>query len=151
MILTRPHRHYFAKKFDTIIRKYEAERVNALADAERPTTIWPNRIATFLRHGGADLSVVAEANEATGNIEKKQKKQGIIRKLRPDMIRRMDDAPRLINPSGFAVPLKNSSTVHSNGHSVATAHLSFAAKPSWNEDNKPARRSSIGYDASDRK
>jgi hypothetical protein len=54
--------------------------------------------------------------EPTIREKKKKKKKGLIQKFTPDMIRRVDDAPRLVNPSGFAVPLRKEPTIQPNGH-----------------------------------
>lgn len=79
---------------------------------------------------------VKEANRDEGE------KTNINRKVRPDMIRRMDDEPKRINPSGFAVPLKKVPTAHSTGHP------SFAIPT---DNSKPvARRNSTGYDTENR-
>lgn len=56
-------------------------------------------MVAFLRPGKGP-SVVAEDN-SEGSKSDRQSKSGIIRKLRPEMIRRMDDAPKLVNPSGW--------------------------------------------------
>jgi len=56
---------------------------------------WPHRFIAFF--SGRHLSV--EDEEQVG--EEVKKESGVIRKLRPDMIRRMDDAPKLVNPSGW--------------------------------------------------
>ncbi|RDB25358.1 Low-affinity potassium transport protein [Hypsizygus marmoreus] len=163
-IVVYQRRHYFAIKFEHVLKaNAEREAAAALADTSKRSTNWPNRISTFLRGGGGDLSVVAEDNEGNRVEEQKKKKKGLMHKLRPDMIRRMDDVePKRINPSGFAVPLKKISTTHS---SAPNGHLSFAAAaalPGHNElhidhlegHNHPeplskptSRRNSIGYDA----
>lgn len=88
-------------------------------------------------------------NEGSENKEE-GRKTGLIRKLRPDMIRRMEDVePKLINPSGFAVPLKIVSTTHSG----QPGHLTFTASVSSHErHSKPgSRRNSIGYDGEGRR
>ncbi|KAF9464972.1 cation transport protein-domain-containing protein [Collybia nuda] len=152
-------RHYFAKKFDSIIAKYEAERAaSALVDAEKTGLTnkpWARKMATFSRHRDTNIPTATEAIQTTTHVEKKlehkPRKQSIIKKLRPDMIRRMDDAPKLINPSGFAVPLKHAPTSPSNGHIIPTPYFPFSGKAHLNKDPKLVRRSSIGYDASNGK
>lgn len=73
-----------------------ADLVREDVEQRRP---WPHRMAAFFRPGRG-LSVVAEES-SEGSKSDRNAKRGIIRKLRPDMIRRMDDAPKLVNPSGW--------------------------------------------------
>lgn len=46
------------------------------------------------------LSTVEELSEDEPT-SKERKAKSVLQKLRPDMIRRMDDAPKLVNPSGW--------------------------------------------------
>lgn len=111
------YRHYFAKTFEHIIG-VEVDRLAAikveqqLAAASAGNTVdskggWSRRI--FRRKTG--LSTVPEdsTNGDARTIPKDSAKR-----LRPDMIRRMDGRPKLVNPSGRitesgAVPMKHSS------------------------------------------
>ncbi|KAI0317188.1 cation transport protein-domain-containing protein [Amylostereum chailletii] len=68
---------------------------------------WRARLFSLFRRGSR-LSTIAEVNEdalstpAKGGSWKERKNSGHdSRKLRTDMIRRMDDAPKLVNPSGW--------------------------------------------------
>lgn len=93
---------------------------------------WTGRIGTFMQRSTA-LSVVQEEDATVTQRkeprkdQKKEQKKGIIQKLRPDMIRRMDDAPKLVNPSGWisdgpAEPLKKAPSAQpSHEPSVAFA------------------------------
>ncbi|KAF8891820.1 cation transport protein-domain-containing protein [Infundibulicybe gibba] len=113
-------RYYFARKFEHIIEAATSRKVGgAVADAEKNSQPWPTRFVTFLRQGRG-LSVVAEDSKE-GSAES-ERKGGILRKLRPDMIRRMDDAPKLVNPSGWisegkAMPARRSSMAQSRHES----------------------------------
>ncbi|KAF5380579.1 hypothetical protein D9615_004675 [Tricholomella constricta] len=140
-VVVYQRRHYFAIKFRHVLKaNAEKKAAEALAHAGKRETNWPNRISTFLRGGRTDFSVVTEVTEKRDA----EKKKGIIRKLRPDMIRRMDDEPRRINPSGFAVPLKKATTTHIS----QPGHLSFAPSSSNHEHipQSTSRLSSTGYD-----
>lgn len=132
-------RYYFAKKFEFIIEAAEEEKaVGVLVNPKKRSASWSSRIATFLRPGG--LSMVARSNGVDRDMEKKG---GIIQNLRPDMIRRMDEAPKRINPSGFAVPMKRISTGQNGGQTtIQTGQLSFAPPLDGDRSHpQPTRRS----------
>lgn len=57
---------------------------------------WPHRFIAFF--SGKKLKVVDKEKDVK---EAKKGQKSALRKLRPDMIRRMDDAPKLLNPSGW--------------------------------------------------
>jgi hypothetical protein len=118
-------RHYFAKKFEFIVKSAsEKKAADVLVNAQQRPVSWASRIATFLRPGSSSKAV-ATVNNLAGDMEKKA---GIIRNLRPDMIRRMDEAPTRINPSGFAVPMKRIPTSQNGVQTTThTGQLSFAA------------------------
>ncbi|KAG2055487.1 TrkH-domain-containing protein [Suillus hirtellus] len=101
MVYTR--RYYFAKTFDHIIgveaarqAAIKAKQQIATASAEnsvRSKDGWSRRI--FRRK--TNPSTVPE-DSASGDAQTTPK--GSTRRLRPDMIRRMDGQPKLVNPSG---------------------------------------------------
>ncbi|KAF8070723.1 cation transport protein-domain-containing protein [Lyophyllum atratum] len=133
-------RHYFAIKFEHVL-KANAERKAAetLANPERRPPTWPNRVSGFLRRVRTDVPILPEVPEA---FRDEEKKKDVNQKLRPDMIRRMDDEPKRIDPSGFPVAPKKASTVHA----AQPSHLSFAPSSSDHERAQPkSRRSIIGY------
>ncbi|KAG6841410.1 hypothetical protein C0991_011304 [Blastosporella zonata] len=125
--------HFFAIKFKHVL-KANAERHAAEVSARVPTSTWINRVSTLLRGGREDHFDIADASQNGSGTTKEQKK-GFIQKLRPDMIRRVDDEPKRINPSGHAVPLKKIPTVH-----TATGHLSFAPSPLSHDHTKSISR-----------
>jgi hypothetical protein len=117
------HRHYFAKKFDHIVAAEMAARAarKLRDDNAEPVRTWPHRFTTiFRRRTGLSTVVEAAEEDQPGNEDRR----GVImRKLRPDMIRRMDDAPRPVDPNGWisegqSVPMKGVSTAHSNHQRV---------------------------------
>ncbi|KAG5647075.1 hypothetical protein DXG03_001445 [Asterophora parasitica] len=137
--------HYFAIKFKHVLKANAEKRASeTLTNAEkRGLSNWPSRISTFLRGGHADISVVTEVTE---NRQEGERKKGLIQKLRPDMIRRMDDEPKRINPSGFAVGLKKpQAPTTTEPH---PGHLSWAPSSSDHKyvPQPSSRRSSVGYD-----
>ncbi|KAJ7772100.1 cation transport protein-domain-containing protein [Mycena maculata] len=98
-------KYYFAKKFEHIIEAAKAKAL-AIEETEKTPPPWPRRINTLLSR--SMLSAVQETSregsrsrERTLDQDEKPKKKGFMRKLRPDMIRRMDHPPQLVNPSGW--------------------------------------------------
>jgi hypothetical protein len=78
-----------------------------------PVRPWPHRFTTIFRRRTGLSTVVEVAEEDQPCHERSER--CIMRKLRPDMIRRMDDAPRPVDPSGWisegqSVPMKGVST-----------------------------------------
>ncbi|KAF7969625.1 hypothetical protein HWV62_26803 [Athelia sp. TMB] len=130
-------RYYFAKKFEHIIAAELAKRAAHKLEAgipsddlykktpSSPPPAWPQRLTTLFRRR-TNLSTVQESPSSPSSLpppEKKEKKEkehdaGALKKLRTDMIRRMDDAPRLVDPSGWvsagqsvAVPMERTPTL----------------------------------------
>lgn len=95
------YRYYFARKFEHILASEAAQQAeNILREDKEQQIPWPHRMLARLRPGGG-LSVVAEESSEHSTPDQRSTGNGIIRKLRPDMIRRMDDAPKPVNPSGW--------------------------------------------------
>ncbi|KAJ3511772.1 hypothetical protein NLJ89_g3904 [Agrocybe chaxingu] len=95
MVLIR--KYFFAKRFEHIIQAIAAEKAAKMVErAEKENKPWPHRIKAFFT--GRSVDVV---DEELARTESPNSRSSVIRKLRPDMIRRMDDAPKLINPSGW--------------------------------------------------
>lgn len=97
LTLMFPSRYFFAKKFQNMLEAAAAKRAaSMIAEAAKENKPWPNRFIAFFT--GRKLSVIDE--ERIPRDETKPS-GGVHPKLRPDMIRRMDDAPKLVNPSGW--------------------------------------------------
>lgn len=110
------HRYYFARKFEHILVSEVAQKAaNILREDKERQEPWPHRMLARLRPGRG-LSVVAEESSEGSTPDQRSTGNGIIRKLRPDMIRRMDDAPKPVNPSGWVTEDKAPSL--RNGTSV---------------------------------
>ncbi|KAF8633452.1 hypothetical protein AX17_004621 [Amanita inopinata Kibby_2008] len=93
-------KYYFAKKFKHIIAAAMAHRLPTITVSGPPETGgvrgWWNRIKTH-------RPLEKQPSEGDGDVHTKSdisRTAGIIRRLTPDMIRRLDAAPRLVNPSG---------------------------------------------------
>ncbi|KAG7449729.1 uncharacterized protein BT62DRAFT_928462 [Guyanagaster necrorhizus] len=117
-------RRYFAKKFRRIIAETSAVHI-APIDAEEKYVPWFRRIFTSRNK----TVTVTEVGRDKG-AETERRSCIIRKKLRTDMIRRMDDAPKRVDPNGWisegrTIPLQRFSTVQSNQD--VPRHLSFAS------------------------
>ena len=85
-------RYFFAKEFQHILEAASAKKAAGLSlqPAENHTKSWFKRLMAFIT--GHPMVVVDVDAAAVGGRT--------IRKLTPDMIRRMDEPPKPINPSG---------------------------------------------------
>ncbi|KAF9012537.1 cation transport protein-domain-containing protein [Cyathus striatus] len=110
MVLIR--RYYFARKFQHIIEAAAARKSDDHMFGTDHN--WKRQVAAMFRpNEGLALTI----EESEGKESKSEKAHGT-RKVRPDMIRRMDDAPRPVNPSGWVSEgkaiLHKMPSVHSN-------------------------------------
>lgn len=128
-------RHYFAIKFSHVLKANAEKHAEEIARTGQRNS-WSHRVSTLLSKRSLDVT----------HIEKKEKKKGIIRKLRPDMIRRMDDAPKLVNPSGYAVPLEKAPTLQN----VKSGHLSFVPA-TVGHDHDHTQRNTIDFEEDDKR
>jgi hypothetical protein len=83
-------RYFFAKKFQHIVEIAAAKKAAGLSlqPAANHRKPWPKRLTAFITGSPVVNADVVDNESMT------------IRKLTPDMIRRMDEPPKLINPSG---------------------------------------------------
>ncbi|GLB37716.1 putative cation transport protein [Lyophyllum shimeji] len=129
-------RHYFATKFKHVLRanaKRQAAEIRAPKDR---SSRWPDRISTLLGRRQTD-----RADHTASHDRWDGDKKGINQGLRPDMIRRMDDELKRVNPSGMAVPSEKPSSMDG----AQTGHLSFAPPPfGHNQARTKSRRGSLG-------
>ncbi|KAF8841742.1 TrkH-domain-containing protein [Paxillus ammoniavirescens] len=117
-------RYFFARTFEHIIQAEAARRAAPKVEAFPESATSTGRRGSgwrppslFRRRNGLIMSPVAEetASEGGGSTPKEKETS---KKLRTDMIRRMDAPPKLVNPSGWisesiTVPLKRlSAKVH---------------------------------------
>ncbi|KAI0042575.1 hypothetical protein FA95DRAFT_1564224 [Auriscalpium vulgare] len=102
-------RRMFTIRCENIVRAAARKAVSSqsmsspVASEVRVPTSWTTKLASLFRPG-THLSTVRESADETGTGSTKEKKHPgdrEARKLRPDMIRRMNDAPMLVNPSGW--------------------------------------------------
>ena len=116
-------REIFASKFRHVVETEIARRVaNRVHEPVEVSLVpWWRRIAhAVFRTKRAVVSEPAGSgtpSDASAREREKERGRPLAHKLRPDMIRRMNDAPKLVNPSGFI----------SEGHSP---HLPTATPPS---------------------
>ncbi|KAF8967965.1 cation transport protein-domain-containing protein [Flammula alnicola] len=94
-VIVYTRRHFFARKFEVILEKVAKKKAaRVISRAAKENKPWPHRFVAYM--SGRHLSVIDEES-----ADQEAKKEGALRKLRPDMIRRMDDAPKRIDPSGW--------------------------------------------------
>ncbi|KDQ50869.1 hypothetical protein JAAARDRAFT_141256 [Jaapia argillacea MUCL 33604] len=96
------HRYFFAKTFEHMIHQEVARRVHKDVDVEATAIPWHGRLSNLFRRrkrAGARDKINGENLESP---RKKERRRGsIIGRLRTDMIQRMDETPKLVNPSGW--------------------------------------------------
>lgn len=112
-----------------------------LESVETGAQQWSRRFASLFRKS-TRLSTVEELTikDSPKDIDDEKSKDqlhsgggGVIRKLRPDMIRRMDDAPKLVDPNGWisqggGVPMVQAPTALSN-RQLSFAEDTFSPSP----------------------
>ncbi|KAG7091120.1 hypothetical protein E1B28_010174 [Marasmius oreades] len=120
---------YFEKKFEHIIEASTSRIPASITDQKHHGSVWSNRVAALF---GLGRKKSRTANEKTIHSEKPEKERhgsgGLAHRVRPDMIRRVDDAPKLVNPSGWIsegdrIPMKRNATIQST---TQDRRLSFA-------------------------
>ncbi|KAF9222488.1 TrkH-domain-containing protein [Gyrodon lividus] len=133
MVYTR--RYFFAREFEHIIQaeavRRAAPKVEAPVSPESVTSTGRRSLgwrvtSLFRRRSG--LSPVAEEYASDGGTPTPREKE-VSKKLRTDMIRRMDAPPKLVNPSGWisegiTIPLKRLSTKAGTGRGHVEAQSS---------------------------
>lgn len=126
--LMMPFRYFFARKYQHVLKAAVARKdAQTAEDSAKGRNSWPNRLHTYV-HSGKKLSVVAEEPLQVKKKVDKEESKGFIGKLRPDMIRRMDDAPKLVNPSGTVsegTPLSIRKVPTAHTHTDFTRQISF--------------------------
>ncbi|KAL0574295.1 hypothetical protein V5O48_007653 [Marasmius crinis-equi] len=150
------NRYYFEKKFEHIIKSAASSRglspSNSLTDQTHKGVSF-GRLVRFIS-SGKEKSVPAVEKRQRQDLEKHEKERnGLAKRLRTDMIRRMDDAPKLVNPSGWIsegdrIPMKRHATVQSTNQD---RRLSFAT-PTMDGSGRNtamARRASMSRRLSD--
>ncbi|KAH0588815.1 hypothetical protein H2248_004615 [Termitomyces sp. 'cryptogamus'] len=136
-VVVLQRRHYFAIKFRHVLKANAEKHAEEVAPTGRSTS-WSHRVSTLLSKKHLDVV----------DVKKRDKKNGIFQKLRPDMIRRMDDAPKRVNPSGHTVPLEKTPTVQN----TKPGHLSFVPSTIGHEHiHANTRRNTIDLEEEDRK
>lgn len=98
-------REIFANKFRHVVQTEIAQRVaNKMNEPVEVHLVpwWKRAARIFFR---PKLSTIPEATNSTESTARdpsdRERKHMSVNKLRTDMIRRMNDAPKLVDPSGF--------------------------------------------------
>lgn len=110
-------RYYFEKKFEHIIETVAANKKVRISDTREGFVIRWCRSLIGLVKSGQGKGIPLEQDSNRGSSEQEDHRSP--KKLRTDMIRRMDDAPKLVNPSGWIsegdrIPLKQFGTIHAH-------------------------------------
>ncbi|KAF9560954.1 hypothetical protein CPC08DRAFT_750168 [Agrocybe pediades] len=137
-VIVYMRRYFFARKFENILEAVAAKKAASIIDEDiKKHKPWPHRFVAFF--SGKHLSVEDEEQAK----EEIRKEGGAMRKLRPEMIRRMDDAPKLVNPSGWVsegkAPSMRKASVSSN-QAVGRDNNSLAISIDFIEPPKRQRR-----------
>lgn len=95
------HRHFLAKELKARMAERREQRIAAGLESDKEVIVipwWKQAILSALsrKSSRSDDQISADDDSST----KESKRAGGTR-LRTDMIRRMDDAPKLVTPSGF--------------------------------------------------
>ncbi|KAI0343670.1 hypothetical protein BDW22DRAFT_1356171 [Trametopsis cervina] len=101
-VMVYVRRGMFSNKFRNAVKAEIARRVEEKVQEPVEVNIlpwWKRAARLFI---GSRLSTIQESSDSTDNVlaEHQRGRSGASGRVRPDMIRRMDDAPKLINPSG---------------------------------------------------
>lgn len=96
-------REIFSANFRHVVADEIARRVSEKAQApvEIHTRPWWKSLFDFSTHKRQDTPEATRSAESTQHERDRERGRPASSRLRPDMIRRMDDAPKLINPSGY--------------------------------------------------
>ncbi|KAF5393461.1 hypothetical protein D9757_000476 [Collybiopsis confluens] len=117
-VIVYTRKYYFEQKFENIIAAAAArKRVSVPEDRSSFLVRWIRSLLSLVKgHKGDGLPMTRQnSTESSGTKENSRKTP---KKFRTDMIRRMDDAPKLVNPSGWIsegdrIPLGRTNTAHS--------------------------------------
>jgi len=108
-------RYFLAKKFQNMLEAAAAKKAaSVIPEAAKENKTWLHRFFSFFTR--RKLSVIDEEKLPSDEI----KPSGVLPKLRPDMIRRMNDAPKPVNPSGWV----------SEDHAPSTRKMYVGSSPS---------------------
>ena len=105
----------------------ESAEVALSSGAQAP---WHSRFSSIFRRNIDNLSGVVEdysGEDDRASQSRHRERSGVMKRLRPDMIRRMDAPPKPVNPSGWiteghVVPVKGSSA-RMDGEDGANSHV----------------------------
>ncbi|EKM53378.1 uncharacterized protein PHACADRAFT_211077 [Phanerochaete carnosa HHB-10118-sp] len=152
-VMVYVRREFFASKFRHVVETELARRVANKVDApvEIHLVPWWKRATRVLT--GRNLSTIPEATSSTGSTTRereldkdKERNHAAVNRLRPEMIRRMNDAPKLINPSGYIseghTPEIPSAGLPDPPHplSLGTSEFEVLAEDTLQETKEEARR-----------
>ncbi|KAJ3875588.1 cation transport protein-domain-containing protein [Lentinula edodes] len=132
-------KYYFEKKFEHLIESVAASKeVPAPSVSEERSAVvrWCRLLVSLLNSSKKERLPMTRQDSSESFGEKGRKTS---KKLRTDMIRRMDDAPKLVNPSGWisegdSIPIARFATI--NSHLQPSSRGQFHPSPNP-PDNRP--------------
>lgn len=97
-------RYMFTIHCETIVRAGTRKATSGSSEAEGvgPRTL-STHIASLFGSGSTQLALLRSRHGSSPSSGSNMHGQGTPRRLHPDMIRRIDDAPKLVNPSGSII------------------------------------------------
>ncbi|KAJ3899619.1 cation transport protein-domain-containing protein [Lentinula edodes] len=132
-------KYYFEKKFEHLIESVAASKeVPAPSVSEERSAIvrWCRLLVSLLNSRKKEQLPMTRQDSSESFGEKGRKTS---KKLRTDMIRRMDDAPKLVNPSGWisegdSIPIARFATINSHPQPSSRGQFRPSVIP---PDNQP--------------
>ncbi|KZT21063.1 hypothetical protein NEOLEDRAFT_1139908 [Neolentinus lepideus HHB14362 ss-1] len=114
-------RYFFAKSFEHMLEAEAAKRAKVQIDVEAAVVPWHSKMVNMLRRR---KRLTTARENSTESPPRERAKPSSVKKLRTDMIRRMDDAPKLVDPSGWISEGRTESMVNTpNGVQVDTGEI----------------------------
>jgi hypothetical protein len=118
-------RRMFAVHCENIVRAATRNRVSENPDAEAaeaPTLA--SRVASLFRASSSQFTLLGSRGNSPSRASNIEDRRGNCRRVHPHMIRRVDDAPKLVDPSGWI------SEGQAGPINVPSTHPSTAWEPS---------------------
>ncbi|KAJ4483156.1 cation transport protein-domain-containing protein [Lentinula lateritia] len=132
-------KYYFEKEFEHLIESVAASKEVSAPNVseERSAVVRWCRLFVSLLNSSKKERLPTTRQDSTESLGEKGRKTS--KKLRTDMIRRMDDAPKLVNPSGWisegdSIPIARFATINSHLQPSSRGQFHPSANPS---DNQP--------------
>ncbi|KAJ3861901.1 cation transport protein-domain-containing protein [Lentinula novae-zelandiae] len=131
-------KYYFEKEFEHLIESVAASKEVSAPNVseERSAVVRWCRLFVSLLNSSKKERLPTTRQDSTESFGEKGRKTS--KKLRTDMIRRMDDAPKLVNPSGWisegdSIPIARFATINSHLQPSSRGQIHLSANPPDNQ------------------